>query len=272
MNKSLLFKSELLGSLWNHRELIIALTNREIRGPYKGGALGISWGIVSPVAMLTIYSFIFSQIFQARWGGTTGGPVNFALNLFSGLIAFNIFSESARKSTRLISDNPNFVKKIIFPLEVLGMATVATSCFHAVLSLSVLLIFKLLFTGGIPFTTLWLPVIWIPLVLGSLATTWLLSAVGVFSRDSDQAVNLGLSLLMFITPIFYPLNALPDKWQTILRLNPLSSIVDQTKRACIDGVAPNSLSVAASIILAMLICEVCLRIFNKSRREFADEL
>lgn len=258
-------------SLWKNRELWWRLTEREVLGRYRGSLLGICWSIITPLAMLAVYTFVFSQVFKARWGGLEAtGPLGFAVNLFAGLIVFNIFSESISRAPGLVVANPNYVKKVIFPLEMLGVVAVSSALFHATTSLIVLIAFELIAFRHLPITLIWLPLVWLPLLVGSLACTWALSAIGVFLRDIGQLVGVGLNMLMFLSPIFYPASALPPHWQTMLKINPLAHIIEQTRRVAIQGQGPQIEYVIIGTLIAFAFCELCFRIFQKSKRAFAD--
>jgi lipopolysaccharide transport system permease protein len=162
--------------------------------------------------MLGVYTFVFSQVFEARWG-TLGsdGPLGFAINLFAGLIVFNLFAECINRAPTLVLANPNYVKKVVFPLEVLGTIAVGSAVFQALASLVVLVIFELIAIHHLPITFLFLPLVWTPLLLGCIAITWALAALGVFIRDLSQITSVITSMLMFLSPIFYPVSALPKR-------------------------------------------------------------
>lgn len=258
-------------ALWHNRELWWRLTEREVRGRYKGSVLGLGWSFVTPLAMLAVYTFVFSQVFKARWGGLEqSGPLEFAVNLFAGLIVFNLFSECANRAPGLVLSNQNYVTKVVFPLEVLGSVAVGTATFHALTSLIILILFKLVAFQNLPITIILLPIVWLPLFLGSLACTWLLSAAGVFLRDIGQLINVGLNMLMFLSPIFFPLSALPARWQPVLALNPLALVIEQTRRVAVEGVAPRLDYLILGTLVTCIFCELSFRAFQKSKRAFAD--
>jgi lipopolysaccharide transport system permease protein len=258
-------------ALWQHRELWWRLTEREVLGRYRGSALGIAWSFLNPLAMLAVYTFIFSQVFKVRWGNLEqSGPMGFAINLFAGLIVFNLFSECATRAPTSILANPNYVKKVIFPLEILGAVIVGSAFFHAITSLAVLSLFTLINQQPIQLSWLWLPVVWLPLLLGCLALSWLLSAVGVFLRDLNQLISVVVSMLMFLSPIFFPLSALPARWQPLLSLNPLANLIEQTRLVLITGKVPNPSYILGSIAITVFLCELSYRIFSKGKRAFAD--
>jgi lipopolysaccharide transport system permease protein len=258
-------------AIWRNRELWWRLTEREVLGRYRGSILGWGWSFLQPLMMLTVYTFVFSQVFKARWGSLEqAGPLGFAVNLFAGLIVFNLFAECATRAPGLVLANPNYVKKVIFPLEVLGMVAVGNAGFHALTSLVILVLFQLLAFHALPLTYLWLPLVWLPLVLGSLAITWMLAAMGVFLRDIGQFVGVAVSMLMFLSPVFFPLSALPNRWQPLLKLNPLAHVIEQTRLITVQGHAPSIGYLAGGLLIAVVACELCFRSFQKAKRAFAD--
>jgi lipopolysaccharide transport system permease protein len=260
-------------ALWKHRELWWRLTEREVLSLYRGSALGLAWSFITPLAMLAVYTFVFSEVFKARWGGLEqAGPLGFAVNLFAGLIVFNLFSECVSRAPSLVVANPNYAKKVVFPLEVLGVVAVGSAAFHAVTSLFILLVFEIIAFRHLPVTLLWLPLIWLPLIMGSLACTWFLSSAGVFLRDIGQLIGVSLNILMFLSPIFFPLSALPAKWQPVLQLNPLAQVIEQTRRAAVQGLNPDLHYVVLGILMTLTACELSFRGFQKSKRAFADVL
>lgn len=260
-------------ALWRHRELWWKLTEREILGRYRGSLLGMAWSFLNPLAMLAVYTFVFSKIFQTRWDTLeSAGPLGFAINLFAGLIVFNLFAECINKAPELILGNPNYVTKIVFPLEVLAAASVATCVFHALISLLILLIFQLTTWHAAPATLLWLPFVWMPLIGMCLALSWLLSALGVFLRDIGQVAGVMVNMLMFLSAIFYPVSALPVKWLPFLRLNPILILVEQTRRVVVAGEAPNSWFLLGGMAFAIAFCELSYRAFQRVRHGFADVL
>jgi lipopolysaccharide transport system permease protein len=260
-------------ALWKHRELWWRLTEREVLGRYRGSALGIGWSLITPLAMLAVYTFVFSQVFKARWGGLEqAGPLGFAVNLFAGLIVFNFFSECAIKATSLIVSNPNYVKKVIFPLDILAPVSIGGAGFHAISSLTILAIFEFIAFHGIPASVLWLPLVWIPLVLGCLALSWLLASLGVFLRDIGQLIGVFVNMLMFLSPIFFPLSALPNAWRPWLGLNPLAEVIEQTRSVLIEGQAPSMVYLLIGSGSGILACEFAHRFFERSKKAFADVL
>lgn len=262
-------------ALWRQRELFWRLTSRDVAGRYRGSAIGWGWTFLTPLLMLGVYTFVFSQVFKARWGGEAGvpsGPVDFALNLFAGLIAFNLCSESVCRAPDLIVSQPNYVKKVIFPLEILPAVSVASATVHAISSLSIFAVILFIAKGGIPLTALLLPLVWAPLVLGSLAISWLLAAAGVYLRDLSQVTGVAMSMLLFLSAVFYPLSALPERWQPLMQLNPLAIIIEQTRRVTLEGESPSGSYLVIGTLMASILCQLAYRGFQKARAGFADVL
>ena len=262
-----------VSSLLQHRELWWRLSEREIAGRYRGSVLGWGWSLLTPLLMLGVYTFVFSTVFKARWGDLEqAGSLGFAINLFAGLISFNIFAECASQAPTLILGNVNYVKKVIFPLEILSAVSVSAALFHACTSTVILLAFELIAIQQVPLTVLWLPLVWLPYVLGCLAMSWCISALGVFLRDLGQVIGVMVSMLMFMSAVFYPLSALPPTLQTVMGLNPLVVVIEQSRRILVQGVLPSTSYVVLGSVLMLGLCELSYRLFNKARRGFADVL
>ena len=259
------------GALTQNPTILWRLTEREVASRYRGSLLGWGWTLLNPLLMLAVYTFVFSTVFRARWPDLQqAGAIGFAINLFAGLIVYNLFSECVGKAPTLVLSQPSYVTKVIFPLELLSAVAVGAAAFHACTSLVVLGLFELVAQGSIPLTALWLPLVWTPLLLGSLGLCWLLSALGVYLRDLPQLVSVGLSVLMFLSAIFYPVSALPERWQPVLSLNPLVVVIEQTRAVLVSGTAPSPLYLCLGIPVSVVACELCFRLFQKARRGFAD--
>ena len=191
----------------NNRDLMGLFVKRDIQTRYRGSTIGIAWSILNPLLMLTIYTTIFSQVFKTRWGSevTVGSSsMTFAMNLFAGLIVFNAFAECMTRSPALISENPNYVKKIKFPLEILGIMVTGSALFHALTSVAILVIGLIVADGKLQWTLLYLPIVWLPLLFWMVGLTWMISTICVFFKDLKQIVGTLTSAMMFLSPIFYP--------------------------------------------------------------------
>jgi len=257
---------------WRHRELLGQLTRREISGRYRGSVLSWSWSVITPLMMLAVYTLVFSQIFRASWPGASDNPLVFALNLFAGLICFNLMAECLSQAPQLILLNQSYVTKVVFPLELLAGVRVGAAAFHAATSLLILLIFRLFALGAVPISVLWLPLVWLPLLALCLSFTWLLSGLGVYLRDLQPLVQVGLNMLVFLSAVFYPVSALPAALRPWLSLNPLLHVINQTRRVCLEGLAPQWSYGLVGLPLSLLSCAVCFYLFQRLRRGFADVL
>lgn len=261
------------GALLRRRELLARLTQREVLGRYRGSFLGFGWSLAQPLVMLAVYTFVFSTVFGSRWSGLEEqGHAGFAINLFAGLIVFNLFAECLNAAPGLILANPNYVTKVIFPLELLGAATLGAATVHACASLLVLALFQLAVRHSLPITLLWLPLVWLPLLLGCLGLVWIVSALGVYVRDLTQLMPALVTVTLFLSAVFYPLTALPPSWQPLMQANPLAQVIDQTRQVAVLGHPPNPLYLLGGTLLGLLTCELGYRLFRRAGKGFADVL
>lgn len=260
----------MFSSLWRNRRLIWQLVIRDVVGRYKGSMLGVLWSFFNPLLMLIVYTFVFSVVFKARWDNVSSSKTEFATVLFAGMIVFAVFSECITRAPSQILASANYVKKVIFPLETLPVIGLGVALFHAVISLCVLLLFIFFAKGAIPWTVAFLPLVLLPLILLTLGLGWFLSSLGVYLRDVSQTVGIFTTALMFLSPVFYPISALPEKYQSILRLNPLTWIIEETRNVAIWGKLPDWEVLTTTTSLTMLIACFGFAWFQKARRGFAD--
>jgi lipopolysaccharide transport system permease protein len=263
---------EMVATLWRHRELIKASAQREVLGRYRGSVMGILWSFFNPVFMLAVYTFVFSVVFKARWNAATESKAEFALVLFSGLIVFNLFAECINRAPGLILSNVNYVKKVVFPLEVLPVVALLSALFHGAISLGVWLLAYLLLFGVPNATALYLPLVIIPLLLFIMGLSWALASLGVYLRDVGQFIGLITTVLMFLSPIFYPATALPESYRYLLYLNPLTPVIEQTRAVLYFGIPPDFGLLALCWIATTTIAGLGFAWFQKTRKGFADVL
>ncbi|MFM0221519.1 ABC transporter permease [Paraburkholderia dipogonis] len=259
-----------LRSLRSNKDLIVNLISREVIGRYRGSFMGLLWSFFNPVLMLAVYTFVFSVVFKTRWAGASDSRAEFALVLFAGLMCFNFFAECVNRAPSLILSNANYVKKVIFPLEVLPVVALGSAAFHFCVSMSVWMIFYLIFLGIPHVTVLLAPIALIPLVLFTLGCVWILSALGVYLRDVSQFIGIAVSMLMFLSPIFYPVSALPERYRGIIALSPLTFIIEQIRNSLIWGNGIDWRLWAMWTAATALVAVVGFASFQKSRRGFAD--
>lgn len=264
---------EMLASLWRNRSLIRNLIHREVVGRYKGSMLGMAWSLVTPVFMLAVYTFVFSVVFKARWGTDgTGTKTEFALVLFAGLMVFNLFSECISKAPSLILSNANYVKKVVFPLEILPWVSLGSALFQFAVSLAVWLVAYLLFFGVPHWHVVLLPLILLPLLLFIMGVSWAFAALGVYLRDVGQLIGVAITTLMFLTPIFYPASALPSAYQSLIMLNPLTAPIEMARGLMYWGHLPNMVHTLLYGASAFTVAIFGFALFQKTRKGFADVL
>lgn len=254
-----------------YRFLLWRLAMREVAARYRGSWLGPLWSLLTPLLMLAVYTFVFSVVFKARWGvSPNGGRADFALALFAGLTGFSLFAETVSGAPGLIIKYPNFVKRVVFPLEVLPVARFLSNLVQSGLSFVVFLAAVVLLRGGLPWTLLWLPVVLLPLGLLSLGAAFFLATVGVFVRDIHHIIGLVVQVLLFMSAVFYPVSVLPPAWQRVLYFNPLVPILEDLRRISLAGLAPDWPAWAAATAVTALAAAAGLVFFMKLKSTFAD--
>jgi lipopolysaccharide transport system permease protein len=259
-------------SLWRNRQLILASAKREVLGRYRGSALGILWSFFNPLLLLAVYTFVFSEVFKARWNTESSSKTEFALVLFGGLLIFNLFGECVNRAPGLILSNANYVKKVVFPLEILPVVALLASLFHAAISLTVWLLAYSVLVGMPHATTLYLPLILVPFLLFILGLSWALASLGVYLRDVAQFIGILTTVLMFLSPVFYPVSNLPEAYRQWLYMNPLTPVIEQTRAVLYWGQAPDFALLAIYWVATFFIAWLGFVWFQKTRRGFADVL
>lgn len=257
---------------YRYRALIWQFARRDVLARYRGSLLGLAWSFLTPLLTLGVYTFVFREILKARWPTGDGSDLDFALRVYAGLIVFNLFSEVMVRAPALVTSQPNLVKKVVFPLQILPWVSVLAALFHVVLNLLVLIGAALV--GGVAPSAalLALPLIVAAFVPFLLGLGWLLASLGVFVRDIGQATGMIISLLMFLSPIFYPASALPERWQPVLALNPLVRVIEDTRLVVLDGVWPDAGGLALYAAIGVAFAALAARWFALTRRGFADVL
>lgn len=263
----------LIESLLRNRQLIVQMTRREVAGRYKGSVLGLAWSFLTPILMLAVYTFVFSVVFKARWG-TDGdeSKTQFALVLFVGMIVHGLFAEVLNRAPGLILSNVNYVKKVVFPLDVLPVIAMGAALFHASISLAVLLIAFALFNGYLHWTVIFIPVVLLPLVILTLGVAWILASLGVFLRDVGQTVGIITTVMLFLAPIFYPITALPEEIRPWIMANPLTFIIEEARKVLILGRMPHWTGLGMYTLVATAVAWAGFAWFQKTRKGFADVL
>ena len=230
----------MVSTLLRHRTLILQMARREIVARYRGSVMGVFWSLLNPLLMLVVYTFVFSVVFKARWHtGAQQSHTDFAIILFVGVIVHTLFSEVAGRAPSLILGNPSYVKRVVFPLEILPVVSLLSALFQAGVSMAVLLVALLIMEGGIPLTAPLIVVVWLPLLLFSLGASWWLAALGVYVRDIAQAIGVVLTIMLFVSPAFFSIEAIPEAMRPWVKLNPLTLPMVQSRDVLIWGNQPD---------------------------------
>lgn len=271
--RKLILSCREMAGIWRHRHLAWQLIKREVQGKYRGTWGGLAWSFLTPLLMLLVYSFVFSQIFTVRWSpAAADSPVAFALVLFSGLSIFGFVQETVSGAATLVLNHAAYVKKIVFPLEILPWVSLGSAAIHLGIALAVLLA-AMLATGWMPsWTVLALPFVLLPLAIGLLGVMWLLAGLGVYLRDIRQPVTIATTGLLFLSPVFYPLDAVPERHRWLIMANPLTYFIEEGRQVLFWNAWP----AAGSWLSATAIASACFACgflaFRKLRRGFADVL
>lgn len=257
-------------SLMEHRSMIMRLVQREILTKYRGSLFGVAWTLLLPLMMLAVYTFVFTEVFEARWGLATGNKAMFALAIFSGLVFYTFFAECALKAPGLMLANPGFINKVVFPLEVLPVVSALATLFNALASMIVLCLAAWVLTGHLYVTVPYAFAMLLPLLVICIGVGWLLSAVGVYIRDIGLIIAPITTGLLFLIPVLYPLSQVPERWRSFVRANPLTYLIESARGAILEGHAPDMLHYLWLLLGALVFAVLGFLAFNKARRGFAD--
>lgn len=260
-----------LNNLYRHRNLIRQFAWRDLVGRYKGSYLGIVWSLISPLMMLAVYTFVFSVVLKAKWGaGTDRSQVNYALTLFCGLAVFNVFSECVSRAPGLLLNYASYVKKVVFPLEILPVACMISSLVNAGISLALLIPVSIVLNDSLPHTIYCLPLVLLPLCALSLGCSWFLAALGVFIRDTAALVNVIVAVLLFTSGVFFPMSFVPEQFRWIVAFNPLCAILEDARRTILWGEFPLWGWWFATTAISALVMHLGYYWFMRTKGWFAD--
>ncbi|HVX86817.1 MAG TPA: ABC transporter permease [Phycisphaerae bacterium] len=275
----------LLATLWGHRDLIWQMARREVVGRYRGSVLGLLWSFFHPLLMLAVYTFAFAYVMKAspRGGmmmgatqpapGSRAGMFEYALLAFSGLILFNLFAEVMTRAPVCILQSANYVKKVVFPLEILPFVYLVSGLIHASMSLLVLLLGQLLIVHMVPWTAVLAPLAVLPLLIFILGAGWFLASLGVYLRDVGHIMGIVTMVVMWLAPVFYPMDMLKNPLILIaLRLNPLTIPMESFRDLMLYGRCPNLVWLAGYTVVACLVACGGFFFFQRTKRGFADVL
>jgi lipopolysaccharide transport system permease protein len=258
-----------LGSIYRNRGLLRSLVKREIEVKYRSSVLGKLWVVIYPLVMLGVYTFVFGGVFRSRWAGS-GDLTDFVPMLYCGLIVHAIFAETVGKSPSLIVNNSNYVKKVIFPLLLLPVTNLLAALFNAAISFALLLLMVLAFKHHVSWTLVFAPVVLLPLFLLTIGCAWIIAALGVFFRDIEQFMGILMSMLLFLSPVFYSTESAPPVARKLLMINPLSYPIEEIRNVVVLGIAPSLSTWVLNMLPAMMVAWIGLWVFERARPAFAD--
>jgi lipopolysaccharide transport system permease protein len=253
------------------RRLALAwpLAKRDIMGRYRGSAVGLAWALVAPLAMVAIYALVFQGVFKARWPGADTGGLGYALRLFAGLIVFSAVAEVATRATRLMQDNANLVKRVVFPLELLSAALVMQVAVHTLLQTAVLAVLLVAIGEGPRWSWLLLPLALAWAAALQYVLAMLLSSLGCYLRDLQHLVPVLMSGVLFLSPVFYPAAAAPEALGWLMALNPISAPIELARAAWFGDTVQWHLAWPQALALVVL-AALSARLFVRLRPGFAD--
>lgn len=272
MQQFLATPAGLVRSLVKNWGLLWELVKRDFVGRYKGSVLGVIWSLFNPLLMLTVYTLVFSVAFQTKWGVEESNKAKFAIVLFSGMIVHALFAECLNRAPTLITSTPNFVRKVVFPLEILPWMALFSALLHFSVSFCVLVLFCVLTATPIHAGILLAPIVLIPLVFMLLGFSWVLASLGVYLRDLAQILTVVTSVTLFLAPVFYPIEALPEAYQSLMLWNPITLPVMELRDVMLWGKSIDWSQWFVSLILSLGIFQIGFWWFQKTRSAFADVL
>ncbi|WP_312237221.1 ABC transporter permease [Stenotrophomonas sp.] len=262
----------ILSVFGKHRSLTFELTQREVLGRYRGASFGLLWSLISPFLMLLVYTMAFGFIMKGRWPGSSGSTTDFALILFAGLTVHGFFAECFTRAPQLIVSNTSYVKRVVFPLDILVWSMTLSALFHLVMNMVVLLLLYLCVKGSIHPTAVLLPVVLIPLVILTAGIGWMASALGVYLRDIGQIAGVIAAAMLFLSSAIIPVESVPASYRIVFELNPLTFIINQVREVVIWGRLPDWTGLAIYTLIACVVAVIGHRMFTKLRVGFADVL
>ena len=262
-----------LTHLWRTRELLAQFTRLEFSGRFQGTYLGVLWILIQPLVTLAVYTFVFSAVLKTSWSGAgQGGVTHFALSLLTGLACFEVVSSASARGATVMAENVNFVKKVLFPLEVLPVSVALALVLQSTLALGLVCLAKLALGQGLSATALLAPLGYVPLALLAAGLGLWLAPVGVAAKDVGHMITAFMQLYFFMTPIIYPLEAVPERYRPLLALNPLHPVIEHFRRTLLYGQAPDWAGLAMVTAFALVFFLLGYAWFLQLKKVFADVL
>jgi len=276
IGRQTLLPHRLVAHFWGLRRLVWQMSVRDLQSRYRGSYLGLIWSILTPLCLLAIYTFIFGFVFQARWGERPSNMGEFAMMLFCGIVPFSLlFSDSVSRSPLAVVSQASFVTRVVCPAEALPASYVGSACFQFCGGLVVLLGGALAVRHSLSVAVLLVPLFLVPLILLTIGLTFFLGSIGVFVRDMANSVQLAMTLLFFVSPVFYRLQNLPSVAQFYMRLNPFTAIIEGFRWAIMPIPGDPAYDwrwYGYSLAVAMVVAYLGAVWFMRTKKAFADVL
>ncbi len=263
---------KIVNDFLNNRSLLKQLMIRDFTSRYKSGVLGLAWAMINPLLMLALYSFVFVAVFQMRWGVNDTSGHNFVLLLFTGILVHGLFSEFVVRAPTLIVSNPSYVKKVVFPLELIPLTPLLGAIVNFSLGMVLVLIMQLWINGTISLYIILMPLIILPFIILLLGVSYIFSSLGVYFRDLSQISGLISTIAIFASPVLFPLENVPDAYRDLLYLNPITLVVEQLREVIVIGQLPDLVSLTIYSCIAVSIFIFGFLWFKIVRKGFSDVL
>lgn len=263
--------NNMISALWAYRGFVLGSVGREFQSKYRNSLLGAAWPILNPLAMVTVYTVIFSSVMQAKLPGTEE-PFAYSIYLCSGLLTWGLFAEITGRAQNVFLENANLLKKISFPRMCLPLIVVLNAILNFGIVFGLFLLF-LLVTGhlpGLPLLGL-IPVLLLQ-ILFSIGLGVILGVLNVFFRDVGQFFGIALQFWFWFTPIIYPITVIPESLRDVLMLNPMVPLIGACQGILVNGQWPDWSSLSSVAVLSILLCALALRLFRRRSGEIVDEL
>jgi len=261
----------MISTLVSHKYLFLQMLRRDVLGRYRGSQLGFLWAFFYPILMLLVYTFVFGLVMKVKWGVAGQDNIGYGVILFAGLLCHGLLAEVMVGAVGLITGNSQYVKKVVFPLEILSVVSLASALFHMLLGLLILIAIFLITGNSLPWTVVLVPVVVLPFIVFLLGASWFISVLGVYVRDLSQFMGVLMTVLLFLGPVVLPFARLPEEVQFyVLWLNPLTVIVEQLRAVLLFGELPNWYQLGIYSVFSLAMFFTGAWFFKRTRDGFAD--
>jgi lipopolysaccharide transport system permease protein len=255
---------------WHHRDLIGAILRRELRERFSGSMAGWVWAVAAPLISLATYTVVFGGAVKLPNNADSNSAMDYALFVFGGLIAFNFFTEMAYRAPSLLHEYAHYIKQTMFPAEMLPIISTLRATTYATIGLVLMLLVQLIFAGSLHWTVLLLPLWFIPFLAFLIGITWLLSAMGAFTRDTAYLMMAIAPVLMFATPVFFSHETFSPDIRLLWYANILTGFIEIIRDLVVFGQIPNGLVIAWTLFISMFFFWFGYWFFRRQQDAIAD--